>query len=48
MGDMKQYNIKENKEENRVEPLCIGRWGLLLNTKSVMPLLLDTLNKPTL
>ena len=45
---MKGNNIEESREENGVDPLCIGRWVLLLELKSIMPPLMDTLDIPDL
>jgi hypothetical protein len=40
-------SIAEDKEEG-VDPPCIEKWVLLLDTKSIMPPLLDTPDMPDL
>ncbi len=45
---MREDSIEQNKEENGVDPLCIGKWVLLLDSKSIIPPLLDTLDIPDL
>jgi len=46
---MRQCNVKEDKEENGVDPLCIGRWVLLLDSvSSIMSPLPDTPDMPDL
>ena len=44
--EMGRHEVGTSTEENGVDPLCIGRWVLLLDTKSIMPPLMDTWDMP--